>query len=470
MYYYRVKAVNAGGASAYSNPVAVTTLQTYTTSYTLSVTKDFPVHSSLTEYVSSDYRLIGIPGNSADLISSFFTGAHETIWQIYWDNGKVSNDPSGYYVKYDGTVTFSATAGRAFWLLHLGPWTVSGRSVPTAQLSAAREVTIPLTPGQKFNIITNPFNRPVSWAAVSALNGISDSIWAWGSTGWLRTNVFEPFLGYLFFNRLDKASLRIPFDSTMPNPGKRFDTGGWTIDVVARSGTYRDETTSFGMREGSATGLDLYEQRKPRRFVEIPDVYFERPEWDSVYSEFATDIRPDVANLETWEMVVRSRQRGSIELEFLGVARVPENLAVYLCDEAGGAFVNLRETQHYTLQPKQERTSLVVLVGKPDEVTAKAQDFVPRQFNLHQNYPNPFNPTTTIIVEVSEQVHVTLEVYDVLGQHVRTLYDGLAPVGRMAVEWNGTDDSGDHVAGGTYFARLASPSSPQFVRKMVLAR
>lgn len=94
---------------------------------------------------------------------------------------------------------------------------------------------------------------------------------------------------------------------------------------------------------------------------------------------------------------------------------------------------------------------------------------LPTTFALHQNYPNPFNPATTIAFELPERSHVRLELFNVLGQRVRSLVDGTMSAGVHTAEWDGRNDAGKNVASGVYFYRLETGSWSD-VRKMVLVR
>ncbi len=70
--------------------------------------------------------------------------------------------------------------------------------------------------------------------------------------------------------------------------------------------------------------------------------------------------------------------------------------------------------------------------------------------------PNPFNPATTIRFNIVRDGYVGLSVYNVRGQLVKTLVDGMAAAGSSSVTWDGTDRSGRSCASGTYFLRLSN--------------
>jgi len=73
---------------------------------------------------------------------------------------------------------------------------------------------------------------------------------------------------------------------------------------------------------------------------------------------------------------------------------------------------------------------------------------------LGPNYPNPFNPTTTISFTLPREDHVTLAVYTVSGQLVRTLIDGKRPAGAATASWDGRGAGGQALSSGVYFYRL----------------
>ncbi|MDD3563595.1 MAG: T9SS type A sorting domain-containing protein, partial [Candidatus Cloacimonetes bacterium] len=88
---------------------------------------------------------------------------------------------------------------------------------------------------------------------------------------------------------------------------------------------------------------------------------------------------------------------------------------------------------------------------------------------LNQNYPNPFNPETSISFDMPANGNAKLEIYNVKGQLVKSLFDGTATFGRTSLVWNSTDNSGQTVTSGIYFYRLSTDHHSE-TRKMMLMK
>ncbi len=89
------------------------------------------------------------------------------------------------------------------------------------------------------------------------------------------------------------------------------------------------------------------------------------------------------------------------------------------------------------------------------DITGEQDDNeLPKRFYLSNNYPNPFNVSTTIKYSVPQKNHISLSIYNLLGQHVRTLMDEIKPPGVYSIKWNGKDENGIAVATGFYFYQL----------------
>jgi hypothetical protein len=88
---------------------------------------------------------------------------------------------------------------------------------------------------------------------------------------------------------------------------------------------------------------------------------------------------------------------------------------------------------------------------------------LPTQFALQQNYPNPFNPTTTIDYTLPQTTVVTLRVFNVLGQEVKTLTNSVESAGVHSVQFDATN-----LTSGVYFYRLQAGSFSQVKRMLLL--
>ncbi len=119
-----------------------------------------------------------------------------------------------------------------------------------------------------------------------------------------------------------------------------------------------------------------------------------------------------------------------------------------------------------------------VLLSTGEAATVSVEGFtaaLPETFALKQNYPNPFNPITTIEFSLgtgsssSGLKDVTLDIYNVLGQHVKALLNDALPPGNYNVEWDATNESGIKTATGIYLYRLKVGSEIQ-TKKMLLLK
>ncbi|MGI0016492.1 MAG: T9SS type A sorting domain-containing protein, partial [Nitrososphaera sp.] len=94
---------------------------------------------------------------------------------------------------------------------------------------------------------------------------------------------------------------------------------------------------------------------------------------------------------------------------------------------------------------------------------------LPPKFSLLQNYPNPFNAQTKIEFAVTKKETIALDVYNLSGEHVVSLLNGLRDIGRYSVVWNGKNSKGGDMASGIYLYRLRA-GGEILIRKLLLIR
>jgi len=109
-------------------------------------------------------------------------------------------------------------------------------------------------------------------------------------------------------------------------------------------------------------------------------------------------------------------------------------------------------------------------------VDDRGRNQLPGLVELEQNYPNPFNPTTTIHFALRGGGHVTLRIFNTLGQEVKLLIDAALEAGHHVVDWDGTDDRDTPLSSGVYVYRLdiaqngVTEAKYSLAKKMLLLR
>ena len=145
------------------------------------------------------------------------------------------------------------------------------------------------------------------------------------------------------------------------------------------------------------------------------------------------------------------------------------------CNYASNVYPNLKGNYH--LMPSSPSVGTgengvnmgAFGVGCEIDRLETLSEFVPDNYFLHENYPNPFNPTTTLRFDLPEVSSITLTIYNMLGQRVRTFNMNDTPAGFHSIKWNATNDYGEQVGAGVYLYQLRAN---QYVktRKMVLLK
>jgi len=118
--------------------------------------------------------------------------------------------------------------------------------------------------------------------------------------------------------------------------------------------------------------------------------------------------------------------------------------------------------------------SVVVLyANRQTDVTGLNEDNfqhkLPAQFHLEQNYPNPFNPETNILYRIPHTAKVTIKVFSLLGQEIKTLIDTEQKAGTYEIKWNGRNSMGMQVSSGIYFYQIKTKDYIR-TKKMMLIR
>lgn len=105
--------------------------------------------------------------------------------------------------------------------------------------------------------------------------------------------------------------------------------------------------------------------------------------------------------------------------------------------------------------------------GEPMFVSNKELT-TPFDYRLYNNFPNPFNPQTQISYDVPKSSFVKVDIYNALGQHIKTLVNSGQNPGHYEITWNGTDDSGKFMGTGLYFCRMEGEGFQKSIKLALL--
>lgn len=106
-----------------------------------------------------------------------------------------------------------------------------------------------------------------------------------------------------------------------------------------------------------------------------------------------------------------------------------------------------------------------VAAGLGNFSSVESEPAMPQRWEIGNAYPNPFNPSTTVQVSIPIAAQLHIAVYNVLGQRVAVLEDGLFRAGMHKFVWNASG-----LASGVYFLRVEAPGHMQKMQKVVLVR
>jgi hypothetical protein len=274
--------------------------------------------------------------------------------------------------------------------------------------------------------------------------------------------VLPPFSGYavlaptartLFINphRLESGEL-------LAKQEIEADERLWSIRILAQCQQTQDRNNVAAIVKSASRAWDAEDHPEPPVIGEYVSVYFPHREWPTLAKTYCLDARPDsTAAGEIWEFEVKANIRDKVNLFFEGMENVPEELEVWLVDDALEITQNLREQGQYAVAGAEHAKQLKLVVGKHDFVDEKLAEAraIPTTYELSQNFPNPFNPVTAIRYGLPKAKSVTLKIYNLLGAEVATLVnDEHRAAGYHVAIWDGRNKNGGVVASGVHVYRL----------------
>ena len=272
---------------------------------------------------------------------------------------------------------------------------------------------------------------------------------------------FEPAFDLSANGRIDFEDFFVFAD----NFGRAIDAAGKTVPVVAGLNTDARLVLDAGTQL-PAVGEEVSVNVSLSNFVELKG-YGVSISYDANKLEFVKVgvVSNVLGEGELAQARVISQQPGQVSLAGYGSAATSGSQVVNLVfrtkSEIESTLIEVTESA------VRDGSYGVNALSTPSPVEIQTR---PEVYALGNNYPNPFNPNTSIKYALPAAGQVKLEVYNVVGQVVRTLVSQQQSAGRYAVQWNATDNSGQSLSSGIYFYRLQAGDNFLEVKKMLLLK
>ena len=391
----------------------------------------------------TSYRLFGLPGNNNIPISSVMNGRARSDWTAFLDDGSEEN----YLIEFDDSDRFTFRPGAGFWILSKND--IGYQSSENAvELNSEHAYEIPLQNG--WNIISNPFSIPIVWDSVRVKNNLIDPIWAYNGS-FSQSDIFQPYQGYYFYNNYNMVRLSIPY----PNSGSISKQVPLKPDLAHR--------LKFSIIENdiSLSGIVIgiteeYEDDIDRFSVIAPPDDFEKATIRMKNGRMYETILNPSPEGYTIDISVRLPKNQNFTIDVNGIESFT-GYTLLLVNSRMGKIIDFTDNGQFVLSSPTGKEHFRLIIGHEQYAQDALRAMLPSEVTLAQNYPNPFNPYTTIeysIAPENENQFVSLEIFNILGQNVRTLVQEHHPAGFYSVEWDARDENGNTVPSGLYIYRL----------------
>ena len=454
-YFWRVEAITGGVSSGFSEVRAFTP---YPSSITVSHDRTF---GDIGEMQS--WRMVGLPGNVDIALSSVMTGNPEDDWQAYHDNGSVEGNLSPF------TPSFRFRPGRGFWVLSKDSLSID-QQVSSLPLAVDGTVTVALQDG--WNIVTSPFEEPVSWDLVLASNeGVVEDLWRFNGS-FRQSNNLEPYEGFYFFNADNRSQLRIPIPiDNSTGVSASVESGVGLLELIAIAKYDKKSSVIIGQHEEAKAGLDALDRFSPPTAFNTIDIRLINQALPTSHKGLHKEFRKKAAHNQTYDVLLSGKAGELVQLEaVLGDAL--HSKEVYLIDGATSQRYDLRSNAKTGIRLEQDEQMFHLIVGSAAFVEGQMESYIPDYVQLMSSYPNPMNQETHIpyaVASAKGSAEVQLDVFDILGRKIKRLVGESQKEGVYEVTWDGRDNKGIDVASGVYLVRLQVEKQSQ-TRQIIVVR
>ncbi|MCK5147174.1 choice-of-anchor D domain-containing protein [bacterium] len=443
------------------------------------------------DLVYRKYQMVSIPyhmeaAKSDSVLKDF--GLYDPYkWELYWWDPVLSElrweagVDTAYIHVSDSAQGFTFVPGKAFWIASTQKETFNiGQG-----LSVTTDTSYQITIEKGWNMVANPYAFPISWNNCTLSDSTSGLYYhdlAQSDRPIQNWKRMDPWEGYWLHNPQDHDVVltMLPRETSISAVGKsihkaqKFKEGEWNLCLMAETEDYKDISNYAGTRANASMEWDFHDQPEPPAISNSIDLYFDHHDWEEHGTDYASDMRPLIGDGHVYNFKIAVPQsQKKLDIKWILENEMPEQWSGYIFSINNGNSQDISQENSWRIKLSGDAQILEfkLLVGNEAFIAGHQGDIPlgPVKFDLMQNYPNPFNPDTHIKYSLPKRGNIKIDIYNSLGQHIKTLIDEDTPAGFFETIWNGKDSKNNDVASGVYLCRLKADKKVA-IKKMVLVR
>ena len=436
-------------------------------------------YSTSTDYISTQIQLNNRELSMSNDYSYYPNGVDRDAWMLVsWPGAPTNINLSASELK-DGHVFFTWSTvkkkyliadeielGYAYWFRHRYDEPVLFEEDSSSAI-ALEKFVIDLDDG--WNLIGSPFSFPVQFDKDSI---VTDPI-TYVDGGWSESqNELIPWNGYAVYSPNPSQLTLLPFSENDSSARRIASKDEWYLNVKAKSQSHIHNSMEIGRRAYAKESFDMFDTPV---FPDVESGLSLSADLNATReSKYMRDVR-DIDELNgVWNLKIDAeKDENEIFLSGTLKGKIPEGLSIAIIDipERKATF-NFLEYGLQIIKNSMISYDIKIIMGELDYVQKMSDEIlenIPSTFSLSQNYPNPFNPVTKLDYNLPLRSKVNISIYNVLGQEIKTLVNGVKEYGYHSVTWDGRNDLGKDMSSGVYFARITSKGFTK-TRKMLLVK
>lgn len=370
--------------------------------------------------------------------------------------------------------------GSSYWINSPAPSTYN-----SASLISTNEVTYALQPGWNMcpnpHLITYPLNslrftvngQLFRFSEVISQKLLSSAVYVYREGKYQIPTEIKPYESfYVKYYGRPTVSGYISFYPFYTAPEITPPTSNWQLKVQVSSPASDTDCLILGSNPIGTDGYDFkldLPTAPPKPFPSLR-VYLKRDAPEDIgfldlklQSEFRAPFSGNVQQEKIWNFALETPSTDPVTFNMNGIS-IPDGYTLRLV--MGDMQQTYSQNHSFTYNPLS--AGLHTGFIKVNNYPVSNSDLVQPPISSLIVYPNPFNPSTTLAFSIAKSMDVSVDLYNIKGQKVRSLHRGTLGSGNHHLVWDGRDSNGKGVGSGIYFARINAGSYTKNVKMVLL--